>query len=125
MATALSIFGVAFAAFCVWLAVRIINRRERWAKRTLAGVVGVPLLYVVSFGPACWAYSRTHPHREWAALDFIYEPILRIWYDHDGIIADTIQSYANVGSDVPLHFAIETTPVKGRLHVMGTFVDDP
>jgi hypothetical protein len=35
MAAALSIFGVAFAAFCMWLAVRIVNRRERWAKWTL------------------------------------------------------------------------------------------
>jgi hypothetical protein len=46
---------MAIAAFCVWLGVRIVNRRERWAKRTLAGIVlGLPLLYVVSFGPACW-----------------------------------------------------------------------
>ena len=27
----LAVSGVVFAAFCVWLAVRIINRRERWA----------------------------------------------------------------------------------------------
>jgi hypothetical protein len=52
--------AVAFAAFCVWLAVRIINRRERWAKWTLATVVGVPLLYVASFGPACWISSRAN-----------------------------------------------------------------
>jgi hypothetical protein len=26
----LSILSVAFAAFCVWLIVRIVNRRERW-----------------------------------------------------------------------------------------------
>ena len=32
--------AVAFAAFCVWLVVRIVNRRERWAKWTLAVVVG-------------------------------------------------------------------------------------
>ncbi|MBS0264216.1 MAG: hypothetical protein JSS02_19925 [Planctomycetes bacterium] len=49
---------VSFAAFCVWLTVRIVNRRERWAKRTLAGVVGLPALYVLSFGPACWLDSR-------------------------------------------------------------------
>jgi hypothetical protein len=50
-----SVLGVAFVASCIWLTVRIVNRRERWAKRTLLGiVVGVPLAYVVSFGPACW-----------------------------------------------------------------------
>jgi len=33
LSTAWAIIGIAFAAFCVWLAVRIVNRRERWAKR--------------------------------------------------------------------------------------------
>ena len=49
--------AVAFAAFCVWLAVRNINRRERWAKWMLAVVIGVPVLYVASFGPAFWWLS--------------------------------------------------------------------
>jgi hypothetical protein len=44
--------AVAFAAFCVWLAVRIFNRRERWAKWTLATVVGLPVLYAAAFGVA-------------------------------------------------------------------------
>lgn len=53
---------VAFAAFCVWLTVRIINRKERWAKWTLVGtIVGVPILYIGSFGPACWATSNANP----------------------------------------------------------------
>jgi hypothetical protein len=42
--------------------VRIVNRRERWAKWTLLGaVVGAPVLYVLSFGPACWLFSPTVP----------------------------------------------------------------
>lgn len=50
---ALSIIGIAFAAFCIWLKVRIVNRRERWAKWTLATMVAVlPLLYIFSFGLA-------------------------------------------------------------------------
>ncbi|MBI3864247.1 MAG: hypothetical protein HY290_20375 [Planctomycetia bacterium] len=60
MAIALAFTGAAFAAFCLWLAVRIINRRERWAKWTLAAtIVGLPLIYVLSFGPACWLNERT------------------------------------------------------------------
>jgi hypothetical protein len=47
--------GVAFAALCLWLVVRIVNRRERWAKWFAAAVfVGLPLIYLLSFGPACW-----------------------------------------------------------------------
>jgi hypothetical protein len=33
---------------------------ERWAKWTLAAtIVGPPVLYVLSFGPACWLNERT------------------------------------------------------------------
>lgn len=44
---------LAFAAFCVWLTVRIVNRQQRWAKWMLAAVLSLPALYVASFGPAC------------------------------------------------------------------------
>jgi hypothetical protein len=54
MAVALAIFGVAFAAFCVWLTVRIVNRQERWATWMLAAAIALPLLYLLSFGPVCW-----------------------------------------------------------------------
>jgi len=30
------IIGITFTAFCVWLAVQVLNRRERWAKWTAA-----------------------------------------------------------------------------------------
>jgi len=54
----LPILAVAFAAICVWLTVRVVNRRERWAKWTLAAVVGLPVLYVASFGLACWLADK-------------------------------------------------------------------
>jgi|GEM_PF-1100265 len=74
--------SAAFAAFCVWLTVRIINRRERWAKWTLAATVGLPVLYVLSFGPACWYIAGTsiyipgasiHKPHPW--FGFVYLPI--------------------------------------------------
>jgi hypothetical protein len=59
MTNAFPALGVAFAAFCVWLGVRIYNRRERWAKWTaVVMVVSLPVLYVLSFGPACWLSDR-------------------------------------------------------------------
>ena len=60
MAIILPALAVAFAAFCVWLTVRIVNRRERWAKWTLAAVVSLPVLYVASYGPACWWFSGVY-----------------------------------------------------------------
>jgi len=108
MALALSIFGVAFAAFCVWLTVRIVNRKERWAKRMLAAVVALPLLYVLSFGPTCWICSRIAGEddaEEWVTTDFIYAPLLWVWRFHDGIISDAIDWYANVGAAVEVQAA--------------------
>ena len=51
--TIINAIGTAFAGFCMWLAVRIFNRREKWAKRTAMALVTVPVLYVLSFGPVC------------------------------------------------------------------------
>ena len=50
---ALSFLAVSFAAFCLWLAVRIVNRHERWAMRTAWGVAAILMLYPLSLGPAC------------------------------------------------------------------------
>jgi hypothetical protein len=54
MKIALSIFGVAFTAFCVWLVVRIVNRRERWAKWTAAALMVLVVSYPLSYP---WAFS--------------------------------------------------------------------
>lgn len=99
MTLALLIFGVAFAAFCVWLGVRIVNRRERWAEWTLAAVVGLPVLYVASFGPACWWFSpRVGLTGDSVDAPAIYLPIGRIYLevDHGGWISRTIRWYATL-----------------------------
>ncbi len=69
----LSIFGIAFTAVCLWLTVHIINRKESWAKRTLAWLVGVPLLYVASAGPACW-WLATSPRDRTGRNTMRYAP---------------------------------------------------
>ena len=103
MDVALAVFGVAFAAVCVWLTVRIVNRRERWAKWMLAVVVGLPVLYVASFGPACWWFSAEDPPPapgypfDWDAPAF-YTPIGSIYLDFPlgGRARSTIAWYATL-----------------------------
>jgi hypothetical protein len=68
--------AVTFAAFVVWLAVRFINRRERWARWTLIFAVGSPVLYVGSFGPACWITSRAEVGQ--TAVSCAYCPLGRM-----------------------------------------------
>lgn len=93
--TLLSILAVAFAALCVWLIVRIVNRRERWAKWALAGVVGLPALYVASFGPASWFSSRTHIGI--FTVPRVYHPILATLSDK-GSVGNAVRWYAEVGA---------------------------
>jgi|SRR5579872_1230600 len=80
MPLALSIFGVAFAAFCVWLTVRIVNRRERWAKRTAIALVVLLVAYPLSAGPVNFLYFYGYVSKNSiaAARDF-YAPLL--WLD--------------------------------------------
>jgi ABC-type Fe3+ transport system permease subunit len=98
MSIVLPALSVAFAAFVVWLTVRIVNRRERWAKWTLAATLALPVLYVASLGPVFWVAERTrypqwarHAHNLYVVpLELLYdtfpetaeatiEPYLRLW----------------------------------------------
>jgi hypothetical protein len=76
MSIVLPALAVAFPGICIWLVVRAYNRREVWAKWTLAGLVGLPVLYIASFGPACWfcSYLDADP----PALAMVYRPLLRL-----------------------------------------------
>ena len=58
MSIVLAAIGVAFAAFCVWLGVRIFNRRERWAKWTALAIAAVLAAYPLGIKPAVWLMER-------------------------------------------------------------------
>jgi hypothetical protein len=98
---------VGFIAVCIWLVVRITNRRERWAMWMLATVVSVPLFYVVSFGPACWwfasAWTPTGPYGGIScpgpAAPRIYWPIGRLSMRGPRPIRSAIGWYAKRRSD--------------------------
>ena len=86
--------GTAFAAFCVWLTVRIINRHDRWAKLTLAGLVGLPVLYAASFGPVCWILSWTNNHS--IRVETAYAPIILTWNREPFRISEAFFWYARL-----------------------------
>jgi hypothetical protein len=76
----LSSLAVTFAAFCVRLAVRFVNRRERWARRLLIGIAAsTPVLYALSIGPAAYVASRNLiPDEIVNGLEKFYAPIFWI-----------------------------------------------
>lgn len=97
MTVVLPALAVAFAAFCVWLTVRIINRRERWAKRT-AAAVAISVLYVASFGPASWLGNRYEGAYPWYAA--IYWPIGWIAVNSPLPVNKAIRRYAEIGRKI-------------------------
>ena len=75
MTILLPALAIAFTAFGVWLTVRIVNRRERWAKWTGASVVVLALIgYPLSIGPMFWLFEH-EMLPEWAQDTPIYEPL--------------------------------------------------
>jgi hypothetical protein len=98
MEVALEIFGVAFAACCVWLGVRVYNRRERWAKRTLFVLtIAVPLLYFLSVGPAQWIISRKMLSQDAIAhVTMFYGPTDRFYRAAPQPIKDVIDWYLDL-----------------------------
>jgi len=115
MATVLSALGVAFAALCVWLAVRLINRgwrpgRRFWFITPLVLLVG----YAVSLGPACWWQLYAHPiqgmipTRRAPHPPTFYWPIGWLAAHAPDPVRDTIVWYATLfGADTSLYMATD------------------
>jgi hypothetical protein len=103
--------GFALAALCIWPLIRLVNRRERWAKWTLATVIGLPVLYVASFGPVCWVNERFGVGTN--AIAVVYDPIIRL-ASEDVRVRRPVQSFATIGSrrySVICNGKIEWSPV--------------
>lgn len=122
MGIVLPTLAVAFAAFCVWLGVRIFNRRERWAKWTAVGLI-VMLAYPLGFGPACWISSRTDTGAGLVA--FAYQPVIRIIFERaapDSVV-NAIVKYAELLSAPGWMFSASGDPnrVDGDGHTTHRF----
>jgi hypothetical protein len=92
MMTVIPTLAVAFAAFCVWLIVRIINRRERWAKWTAAAIL-VAAFYLFSLGPTVWLYDEDLLP-DWVAL--IYAPVGWAYNNGPDEIRESIDAWMNL-----------------------------
>jgi len=64
MSIVFTALAVAFAAFCVWLTVRIVNRREKWTKWTLTAVLAVAFLAPPVSYPWAKGVLMTSPRAE-------------------------------------------------------------
>ncbi|MBS0263664.1 MAG: hypothetical protein JSS02_17105 [Planctomycetes bacterium] len=94
--TILLVIPVAFVAFCVWLTVRIINRRERWAKWA-AAVLGIPMSYALSFGCISWLWWRGFiPRSADPVLNRFFSPFIWAMTSGPKWLADAVFWYAEL-----------------------------
>lgn len=63
----------------------------------------LPLLYVGSFGPACWIASRVDGDGG-SFIAFAYQPLMRVWWGNPSLFSspswqdDLLVKYADIGS---------------------------
>jgi hypothetical protein len=135
MAILFPALAIAFAAFCVWLAVRVINRRERWAKWTFATVVVPTILYFGSFGPVCWLCENQYAPDRIAWI--FYRPLAWLSAHRPNDIGAPVRRYAAIFSKrndvgltskrgiewILLDRPFETTdsPIDYEMHVSGIY----
>jgi hypothetical protein len=78
LTTLLPTLAVAFTAFCVWLAVRIVNRRKKsgWRFWVMAVLVLVFVAHPLSYGPAVWvSYHVGRTPEDHAFSGHVYLPL--------------------------------------------------
>jgi hypothetical protein len=102
MTIVVSSLAVAFASVCIWLTIRFVNRRERWAKKTLVAIIAVPMLYLLSFGPACWIATRYQPLRK-SVITIYSDTVVWAYFKTPRFVGSTLIWYANVAGDVDIY----------------------
>jgi hypothetical protein len=91
------------SVFCIWLTVRIVKRRERWAKRTAVVLLASsPVLYVLGIGPAAWLNTRhLMPQSLGSASGHFYYPINWIMGHGPEAVGQAITWYARLWAANP------------------------
>jgi hypothetical protein len=111
----LAAIAVAFGASAVWLTVRITNRRERWAIQTAAGMLAIPLFYLLSFGPVCWWVAEEN----WPLHGLTISPAGSVNI-HD--VSRAPEIYWPLGSVMKLGWEMKNGPT-GTMQVFGWYAN--
>ena len=78
------------------------ERNKALGQWTAALLIGMPVLYVASFGPACWYWSRHHEERpgHMRSSELFERAYLPIWWcasREPRLLAPIISWYATLG----------------------------
>lgn len=81
------------------------NSRPLWQILTMT-ILGLPLLYVASFGPASWISCRVPSEAAWMAFCTAYYPLGWTIMFGPEALSEPLRGYAEVGMhpDITLYF---------------------
>jgi hypothetical protein len=91
-----TVLGLSFGAFVLWLTVRIVNRRERWAKRVAMALVVAAVAYPLSLGPAAWLFERGLLSA--SVMTSVFNPLFWTYEREPGVIRAATDWYIGVWS---------------------------
>ena len=111
----LSLMGLGIVASAVWLTVRIVNRREKWAIRVAVTAVAL-LAYPLSLVPACWLVE----HKMLAArtVAVAYDPLFWWEFHAPEPMQDAVLQRARQFGVQSAYLALRDTPFL-RSHAVG------
>ncbi|MBS0263484.1 MAG: hypothetical protein JSS02_16200 [Planctomycetes bacterium] len=106
--------AVAFGSFCVWLFVRIVNRRERWAMWTVAAL---PALLVFAYlGAYALLYEPMWTIPYFGAANWERYPVLRGSQSNDELFRSVFGVAHRIDRKLRADFWSETRPYRGGKH---------
>jgi hypothetical protein len=113
---ALPALALVCSAWAIWLMVRIINRRERWAMWMLASeLVAVFAVYPLCIGPASrLSFDPDCPH--WIRSEFpaFFEPVLRVLEAAPEAVSDVASEYIELWHPADNHLRLNSRQAQLR-----------
>ena len=70
------------------------NRKNALWPWIAATLIGLPVLYVASFGPACWISS--HTGRGANVVSIVFQPVFSVWWNGPKPFDRLVAKYATV-----------------------------
>lgn len=110
----IAILGLGIVAFGIWLTVRIVNRREKWAIRLAVTAVAISS-YPLSLGPTCWFVE--HKVVASATVAPVYDPLFWLEFRAPASIQHAAMKYAKALGVEAAYIGVRDTPFLRRFAV--------
>ena len=74
------------------------RKKPNWPLRTIGLVLMLPVLYVASFGPACWISSRLGSTTGAGIVSRVFDPAIRVGSRHSETVLKLVGWYSEAAA---------------------------